>query len=307
MKKFLSILLAVMMILSVSAITASAQTVSDYAISENEGATADSVNGTAVGYVGDADMSDDVSIKDATAIQKQIAQLLTFTDTQKLLADADLSGDISIKDATAIQKWLAKIEVAAPVYHLMYKPVAEASITGAWATDIDLADSINDTIPLYNDDPLLLEYVNISTFPARAIFNYTDKNTFTMYYDETIMLNSIALVKKELEGDMYNYIAATLKQNNINMSVEAFLPYMGYSSMTELVNDMFPEEMVEELTTPMTGTYKVDGNKLYMSAEGEAESDYYETIEVTDTTLTFTGNSEGIDADSYPLVFYAVK
>ena len=307
MKKFLSILLAVMMILSVSAITASAQTVSDYAISENEGTTADFVNGTAVGYVGDADMSDDVSIKDATAIQKQIAQLLTFTDTQKLLADADLSGDISIKDATAIQKWLAKIEVAAPVFHLMYKPVADASITGAWATDIDLADSINDTIPLYNDDPLLLEYVNISTFPARAIFNYTDKNTFTMYYDETIMLNSIALVKKELEGDMYNYIAATLKQNNINMSVEAFLPYMGYSSMTEFVNDMFPVEMVEELTTPMTGTYKVDGNKLYMSAEGEAESDYYETIEVTDTTLTFTGNSEGADADSYPLVFYAVK
>ena len=307
MKKFLSILLAVMMILSVSAITASAQTVSDYAISENEGATADSVNGTAVGYVGDADMSDDVSIKDATAIQKQIAQLLTFTDTQKLLADADLSGDISIKDATAIQKWLAKIEVAAPVYYLMYKPVADASITGAWATDVDLADSINDTIPLYSDDPLLLEYVNVSTFPAKAIFNYTDKNTFTMYYDETIMLNSIALVKKELEGDMYNYIAATLKQNNINMSVEAFLPYMGYNSMTELVNDMFPVEMVEALTTPTTGTYKVDGNKLYMSAEGEAESDYYETIEVTDTTLTFTGNSEGTDADSYPLVFYAVK
>lgn len=309
MKKFLSVLLAVIMILSVSAITASAQTIADYAVSENEGATADSVNGTSIGYVGDADMSDDISIKDATAIQKSIAKLVTFTDTQELLADADLSGDISIKDATAIQKWIAKIEVTAPVYHLLYTPVINSDITGSWETDVDLANVINDSLPLYTDDPLLLEHVNISAFPAKVVYTFTEDGKVTVAYDEATMTQSLALVKKELEGDFENYLVATIKEElGMTLSIQQILGILGYDSMSQFVDEMFPMDMVEDMTTPMTGTYRVDGNKLYMTQDGTEEVDYYETFTVADGVLTFTGNSEGTDYDDmYPIVFYAIK
>ncbi len=57
--------------------------------------------------IGDADLSDKVTISDATAIQKYVAQLIDFNNDQKFLANVDATGGITIKDATAIQKYLA--------------------------------------------------------------------------------------------------------------------------------------------------------------------------------------------------------
>ena len=58
--------------------------------------------------LGDSDMDKNVTILDATAIQKLLAKL----DTGKFSeysADADEDLTISILDATYIQKWLAKL------------------------------------------------------------------------------------------------------------------------------------------------------------------------------------------------------
>ncbi|MBQ2944271.1 MAG: hypothetical protein IJD93_06255, partial [Ruminococcus sp.] len=48
--------------------------------------------------------------KDATAIQKHVASLITLSDTALILSDVDASGNVNVKDATAIQKWVAGIE-----------------------------------------------------------------------------------------------------------------------------------------------------------------------------------------------------
>ncbi|MBQ4105131.1 MAG: leucine-rich repeat protein [Clostridia bacterium] len=60
--------------------------------------------------LGDANEDGFVNVKDATAIQKHLADLLTLSDVGIKLADADSSGGINIKDATAIQKHIADIE-----------------------------------------------------------------------------------------------------------------------------------------------------------------------------------------------------
>lgn len=66
--------------------------------------------------LGDANLDNSVNIKDATAIQKHIAQLeLIAEDTALTCADADLDGEINIKDATAIQKYAAQLPVDTPV------------------------------------------------------------------------------------------------------------------------------------------------------------------------------------------------
>ena len=58
------------------------------------------------GLLGDADESGVVNVKDATAIQKKIADMAVLVYNEKL-ADADENGIVNIKDATAIQKFVA--------------------------------------------------------------------------------------------------------------------------------------------------------------------------------------------------------
>lgn len=59
---------------------------------------------------GDANMDGSVNIKDATAIQKNVAGLEYFTETQIQLADANNDNAVNIKDATAVQKYIANID-----------------------------------------------------------------------------------------------------------------------------------------------------------------------------------------------------
>ncbi len=60
---------------------------------------------------GDADCDKEVNIKDATAIQKHIAQLEELSAQGVINADVDFDDDITIKDATMIQKHIAGIDV----------------------------------------------------------------------------------------------------------------------------------------------------------------------------------------------------
>ena len=62
------------------------------------------------GLLGDANVDGKVNIRDATAIQKHIAGLITLSETGFVLADVDASGNVNVKDATAIQKHIAGIE-----------------------------------------------------------------------------------------------------------------------------------------------------------------------------------------------------
>ena len=68
-----------------------------------------------IGLLGDANEDGKINIKDATLIQKSIANLTTLTEAGEELADADLNTKINIKDATAIQKHIAGIETGFPI------------------------------------------------------------------------------------------------------------------------------------------------------------------------------------------------
>ena len=59
--------------------------------------------------LGDADMDGEVSILDATAIQRYLVGLKELSDDQLLAADADADGEVSIFDATRIQRYLAEL------------------------------------------------------------------------------------------------------------------------------------------------------------------------------------------------------
>lgn len=53
--------------------------------------------------IGDVNLDGKLDIDDVTLLQKYIADMVTFTDAQRLVADVNGDGKISIEDATAIQ------------------------------------------------------------------------------------------------------------------------------------------------------------------------------------------------------------
>ena len=70
---------------------------------------------SATALLGDANEDEVVNIKDATAIQKHLAEISLISPTGLVVADADLSGSVNIKDVTAIQKHIAGITTGFPI------------------------------------------------------------------------------------------------------------------------------------------------------------------------------------------------
>ena len=77
---------------------------------EFEPSEADPNKPAVTGLLGDADCDGKVNVKDATAIQKHVAGLITLTDIGVILADVDANASVNIKDATAIQKHVAGMD-----------------------------------------------------------------------------------------------------------------------------------------------------------------------------------------------------
>lgn len=137
-KKTLCVLIALltlMSVVSVGVLSVSAEEVADGTASFDE-ATKDeaelvistepkvakySVNGTAIGYIGDTNVDDKINVKDATVIQKYLAKLISLGEQAKHLADADDNGKLNVRDATTIQKYIAGIEVNSYIWHLLYE------------------------------------------------------------------------------------------------------------------------------------------------------------------------------------------
>ncbi|MBQ3265698.1 MAG: hypothetical protein IJH07_07965 [Ruminococcus sp.] len=65
--------------------------------------------------LGDTDIDGDVTIIDATCIQRSLAGLAVSGEFSRQAADVDGSGDIEITDATFIQRWLAEIPTPYPI------------------------------------------------------------------------------------------------------------------------------------------------------------------------------------------------
>jgi len=58
--------------------------------------------------LGDVDLDDKVSIKDATRLQKYLAKILKLSEKAYKNADFDQNGTVNVRDVTAIQKYIAR-------------------------------------------------------------------------------------------------------------------------------------------------------------------------------------------------------
>ena len=65
--------------------------------------------------LGDVDGDGEVTITDATLIQRYDVMMIDFTETQLKVADVDGDGNVSILDVTWIQRYLAEVPVRFPI------------------------------------------------------------------------------------------------------------------------------------------------------------------------------------------------
>ncbi len=117
-KRMLCLMIAVVMMLS--ALTVNTFAAEETVATNDEVATKDESSVTAPDatydeetdrLLGDVDFSGRVNVKDATLIQKYIAELATLDELSAIYADVDRSEDVNIKDATIIQKYVAGLYI----------------------------------------------------------------------------------------------------------------------------------------------------------------------------------------------------
>ncbi len=335
MKKLLSILMALSLLAGVCAVSVSADddvvSDQDYWIAETPDVAPEEIPGEIIGKLGDTDKSDAVNVKDATSIQKFVASLVDFTNDVKILADTDLSGDITVRDATAIQKWIAGLAEDMLIGNYVYRAFApDPELLGSWETTIDMADLINgliaslaedtfvqeyisETVPGFTEYYLIPENINIETCPLKATYTFNDDSSYALTVDEEVLAQTMAIVKEDLTGDVENFIKAYAEVKNLPLTPDMLMGLMGYDSVEDFIDEMFPEDMIGEYIAPIEGYYRTaPQGKLYLD---EYSDTVYETYTVEGDTLTITGTNEEISDDMlsgivnsmYPMVFTRVK
>lgn len=79
-------------------------------------------------YFGDTDFDGKITVRDATALQKHIAKIITLSEDALYYGDVNGSGDVTVSDATTIQKYVANIIDIFPVEEsLCYEYTADGT------------------------------------------------------------------------------------------------------------------------------------------------------------------------------------
>lgn len=159
-KKLVTIFLSVLLVILISVLTVSAV--------------------PAPHYMGNVDCGGEITVKDATLIQKNVAGIESFTKLQMVLADVDRDGKITVKDATTIQKHCAGIS-SYPV-----DMVWDSNYVDSFNTDFDSGKAmvgvpVTFTVRAFaTPKPISYEYY----INGEVVGEVTSENTFTCAFDE---------------------------------------------------------------------------------------------------------------------------
>lgn len=311
MKKIITFLLLICLLTTVGTLTAFAeeQTIPpSYWIAETPDLAPEDVPGTFLGFMGDADHNNSVNVKDATAIQKHVAGIITLDELVLNFSDVDFSKDINVKDATAIQKWVAGIVPTEESFinHLCYEAYAlDNRVFGKWECITDVGESINELLPLYLDDPTISEYITIRSCEVTETYEFFDDYSYLVSTDKNALDKALETIKEDMVIGMEKYIKAIIKDTGYDISVSDVLESMGFYSVEEYVEYLFPFDTILDSAEPVVGHYRTtpDG-RIYLDEYSDV---YYNSYTVEGDTLTLTGDSENLTPELYPLVFDKVN
>ena len=303
MKRIITVLITLVLILMLSVSSISAYKMPEgKLVTLNEGEVIEN----ALGFVGDADLNGKVNIRDATTIQKHLANIINIDKNAEILADADMSGKITVKDATQVQKFLAGISTEAPVYHGLYATDDEARLDfmlGTWNGKINISEEINKSFA-ESSNKLGFEFKDIE---IGVILKLNEDLTYSLEYDDSSFETTLRALKDEYAKGMKAFFEKFIKDNNLETTVEEILKTSGYNSMDEFVDSAVSEEKLEALMDIDTvkGKFIVEKNTVYITNSSVVKDEYvgYFDYGFYDTNLMIENGNLFENRDFYPIIF----
>ena len=218
MKKYLSIILCVVIFASICTISANAQDVQTY-------------------YYGDANKNGVIDILDVSVIQKHIVNVAgyDFDDIQMTVSDVDGNGEVNIDDVTLIQKYLS--------YELLTFP----NVDPTNPTETNVTVSTEPTEPFGTDNTVSTEpSETVSTLPTETV---TSLPISTESTESTTESATVKPTKPPIPTEPSEYIDInTYVGNKINAArrnaglgyynVSAALSNCAYGRAVEIVNNV---------------------------------------------------------------------
>ena len=216
-----------------------------------------------VQLLGDADGDCDVTILDATVIQRVLAKL-SVDSYNEAAADTDGDGDVTIIDATFIQRFLAGMPCPAGIGEeirqtsdssdLEYR-LLESVQTYRWDYQYDDWDLENTTsIEYENAYPVMIEILDNydDAEPSKTVFEYTFDGEKPVTRTETDLANNTVTTVTYNDGRVYDYDMKSLSSGST--AKKMFQYGVGGEYFTMVLHDEFrsgegfaPDYMMEEM------------------------------------------------------------
>lgn len=232
--------------------------------------------------LGDADSDGKVNVKDATAIQKAVADLLELNSDEELCANVDGNDSVNVKDATAIQKWVADMETGYAIGEYFSVSAARAAGQVMIGTDRDnlvaVTEDTTATLVIDGETEVFLVCDADSMTVNNLKFTYIP-NVEQMGYEFTgdgftgvRFANKFAIDKIVISGAEAGTLVfsdgttETIESLTANGDAEINLAEAKQIDWVKLVSTN-----AEEATMQILGT-KVDGSATDIALEGYATS-----------------------------------
>lgn len=184
-------------------------------------------------FYGDTNLSGNISISDATLIQKFIAYIVGEEKIHLANADCNSDGKVSVKDATCIQKYLAKLGGFGVVGEKYTEIIPDTNVTEATASTTDATEATTETQVIPTTEATEV----IATDPAEV----------TTATETTVLATEVTVATEELTEEITTQAATTETAPEPTTATET-------SEATEAVTTEAPTEIVTEPATTEPAT-----------------------------------------------------
>ena len=174
---------------------------------------------------------------------------------------------------------------------LLLSGCGSQAIVGKWEGEMDMTDALTEEI-LASDEGMA-EYFEFKDFKVDVIYEINSDGTYSYEMTEESLKEAMNAVVDAMKEGMPAYLEAMASE--MGMTFDDLLPLMEVSSVDEMIDTMFTDEMMEEMLSDMDdlsgeGKYKAEDGKFYTSddLDSDVSEDEYMSYELDGKTLTFT-------------------
>lgn len=144
-------------------------------------------------------------------------------------------------------------------------------VVGTWYGELDLTSTLYRAFDIHTS---LGDYIEIQEITLDATIMFRKNGTYTLTVEQEGLEESLERLHTQWESGIRRYVEDMLKEQELDISVDAFLQLSG-TDVAGLLEQMIDEQTLRDVAAEATrkGDYKVSGGKLYLSADADSPID----------------------------------